>query len=146
MIDSLFTFVDLGAVETVEDGVEHDLGVVAVRVELGAEAVGVGDDPGVLADDRVGGRLGDLDATLGHPGSVKKVVLAAEGLVVGRGGVKTCEERIRKVTMVRFHIQAGEKYLNHGIKGVRTRRFACGANGTILEYQQSLCMARGILI
>ena len=65
----------------------------------------------MVADDRVGGRLGDLDATLGHPGPVKKVVLAAEGLVVGRGGVKTCEERIRKVTMVRFHIQAGEKYL-----------------------------------
>ena len=105
----MFTFVDLGAVETVEDGVEHDLGVVAVRVELGAEAVGVGDDPGVLADDRVGGRLGDLDATLSHPCPVKKVVLTAEGLVVGRGRVQTCGEKRRKVRVVRFHILAGEK-------------------------------------
>lgn len=100
----VFTFVDLGAVEAVEDGVEHDLGVVAVRVELGAEAVCVGDDPGVLADDGVGGGLGDLHATLGDPGAVQEVVLAAEGLVVGRRSVEACGKRIEKLARFIFPV------------------------------------------
>ena len=83
------TFVDLGPVEAVEYGVEHDLGVVAVGVGLGAEAVRVGDDPAVLADDRVGRRLGHVLPALRHPRAVQEVFHLAERLVVRRGGVKS---------------------------------------------------------
>ena len=89
----LLTFVDLGAVEAVEDGVEHDLGVVAVRVGLGAEAVRVGDDAAVLADDRVGRRLGHVLPPLRHPRPLKEVLRLAERLVVRRGGVETCRKK-----------------------------------------------------
>lgn len=43
-------FVDFASVLTVEDGVKHHFGIVAVRVGLGAEALRVGQDPGVFAD------------------------------------------------------------------------------------------------
>ncbi len=82
------TFEYLGAVEAVEYGVEHDLGVVAVRVELGAETVRVRDDPGVLPDYRVGRGVGHLGPPLGHPGAGQEVLVPAEGLVVLSRGVK----------------------------------------------------------
>ena len=82
------TFVDLGAVEAVEDGVEHDLGVVAVGVGLGAEPVRVGDDAAVLADDRVRRRLGHVLPALRHPRPLEEVLGRAQRLVVRRGGVQ----------------------------------------------------------
>ena len=83
------TFKHLCSVEAVEDGVEHDLWVVAVGVELGAEALGVWNDPGVLPNNRVGRGLSDFDPALGGPGPVLKVGFVTKRLVVDRRRVQT---------------------------------------------------------
>ena len=84
------TFENFWSVEAVEDCVEHDLGIVAVRVELRAEAVGVRNDTGVLSDDGVGSCLSDVQSSLSCPGPVLEVCLVAEGLVVNGRRVQAC--------------------------------------------------------
>ena len=79
----LALLVDLGLVGAVEDGVEHDLGVVAVGVGLGAEALGVGDDAGVLADEGAVRGLLDVLAADGEPLRRAEVAHVAEGEVRG---------------------------------------------------------------
>ena len=63
------------------DGVEHDLGVVAVCVGAGAEAVGVGDDTRVLAHQRAVRRVLDRLPTQRQPLGRAEVLHGAEGEV-----------------------------------------------------------------
>ena len=63
------------------DGVEHDLGVVAVGVGAGAEAVGVGDDARVLAHQGAVRRVLDRLPPQGQPLGRAEVLHGAEGQV-----------------------------------------------------------------
>ena len=77
------------------DGVEHDLGVVAVGVGAGAEAVGVGDDARVLAHQGAVRRVLDRLPTQRQPLGRAEVLHGAErevgALVRGADACKTKE-------------------------------------------------------
>lgn len=64
------TFVNFGPIEAIEDGVEHDLGIVAIGIEFGTESIRVGDDTGVFANDGVRSWIRDFHPALGHPGTL----------------------------------------------------------------------------
>ena len=70
----LLTFKYFWSVEAVEDWVEHDFRIVAIWVELGAEGVCVGYDPGVLSDDGVRGGVAHFNSALGGPSPLLEVL------------------------------------------------------------------------
>ena len=88
----IFTFKDLCPVEAVENRVEHDLWVVAVRVELGAQPIRVRDDPCVFAHDWVRRWLQHLLSALGHPRALQEVGVVTEALVMDGRRVEACKK------------------------------------------------------
>ena len=78
----------LRPVEAVEDGVEHDLGIVTVGVELGTQSLRVWDDAGVLPSEHVRRLLHDVHPALGGPRPLLEVLVATQGVIVSVGGVE----------------------------------------------------------
>ena len=70
----------------VSDRVEHDVLVVTVRGQLGAQARGVREDTRVLASNGTGDTLHRVVSGLGVPGTLQEVVIVTvlEGRCLGR--------------------------------------------------------------
>ena len=78
---TVFTFfVDFAGVAAVENGVEHDLWIVTVRIRSCTQTLGIGNDPGVFAHQGAVGRVVDIRSAQCEPLGGCEVLSRAEGL------------------------------------------------------------------
>ena len=76
------TFKDFRSVKAVENCVKHYFRIIAIRIELGTETIGVWNDACILSDDRIGSWIFNFYSALSCPCPFLEIIFIAKRLIV----------------------------------------------------------------